>query len=81
MRTVRGGPVTNRTGKRKEIFRTVKFLLSITCLLAFAFTALAQSDKRVEFFVGYSNLQVEGVRNFNGSTNNANTGGNFFKRR
>lgn len=55
-----------------------KFLLSILCLLVLAATAMAQSDKRVEFFAGYSNLQAEGINDPNDPTDPS---GNFFERR
>jgi opacity protein-like surface antigen len=47
-----------------------KFLWAGVCLLLLAPVALAQgSDRRVEFFVGYSNLQAEGVPDPNDPNN------------
>ena len=49
------------------------------CLLALAPAALAQSDRRADFFVGYSNLQAEGVPNPNNP--NQTFADDFFERR
>ncbi len=38
-----------------------KLLLIAVCLLVTAPSVLAQSDRRVDFFAGYSNLQAEGI--------------------
>ncbi len=38
-----------------------KLLLVAACLTVMAPAVFAQSDKRVEFFVGYSHLQAEGI--------------------
>ncbi|HWQ32096.1 MAG TPA: outer membrane beta-barrel protein [Blastocatellia bacterium] len=57
-----------------------RFYLIALCLLVMAPAALAQSsDRRVEFFIGYSNLQAEGVPDRN-DPNNVFTG-DFFDRR
>lgn len=57
-----------------------RFYLIALCLLVMAPAALAQSsDRRVEFFIGYSNLQAEGVPDRNDPNNVFN--GDFFDRR
>jgi opacity protein-like surface antigen len=38
-----------------------KLLFMAACLMFIAPAVFAQADKRVEFFVGYSNLQAEGI--------------------
>src|SRR5215210_3228686 len=56
-----------------------KILLATAFLLAAAPIAWAQSDRRGEFFAGYSNLQAEGVPDRTGSTNPFSS--DFFDRR
>ncbi|MFN7945336.1 MAG: outer membrane beta-barrel protein [Blastocatellia bacterium] len=60
-----------------------KLLLMTVCLMLMTTAALAQSssgsDKRAEVFIGYSNLQAEGVPDRNDPSNVFNS--NFFDRR
>lgn len=55
-----------------------KIFLVMVCLLAAAMPAAAQSDRR-EFFVGYSNLQAEGLPDRNDPSNGFSN--DFFDRR
>lgn len=41
-----------------------KLIFSTLCLLLLSVASLAQ-DKKADFFIGYSNLQAEGITNFN----------------
>jgi opacity protein-like surface antigen len=42
-----------------------KVFFSTFCLLLLSAASFAQSDKKADFFIGYSNLQAEGITNFN----------------
>ena len=42
-----------------------RVVFSIVCLLLMSAASHAQSDKKADFFIGYSNLQAEGITNFN----------------
>lgn len=42
-----------------------RVIFSLFILLTLAVASFAQSDKRFDFFVGYSNLQAEGITDFN----------------
>jgi opacity protein-like surface antigen len=55
-----------------------KLFLLLTCMFVIAPLSFAQSDKRAEVFIGYSNLQAEGLPNPNGPSAFLT---NFFERR
>lgn len=57
-----------------------RMLFTITLLLATAPLVLAQDDQRAEFFIGYSNLQGEGIPDRN-SDPNFPFNNDFFRRR
>lgn len=61
----------------------MKFVIGAIFSVLLITSALAQSDKRAEFFVGYSNLQAEGFtdRNNSGSSVGNVLDSNFFRRR
>ena len=42
-----------------------KVFFSTFCVLLLSAASFAQSDKKADFFIGYSNLQAEGITNFN----------------
>jgi opacity protein-like surface antigen len=47
--------------KTKRNYTMRKLLLVVLCLIVTASAAYAQSGKRAEFYIGYSNIQAEGV--------------------
>lgn len=56
-----------------------KMLLAFGCLILLSPFALAQSERRAEFFIGYSNLQAEGIPDRDDP--NDVLAGDFFERR
>lgn len=56
-----------------------KLIFLVGCWLTLVPAAFSQSDRRVDLFVGYSNLQAEGVRNPNNLTQAFDN--DFFDRR
>lgn len=56
-----------------------KFFFAVCCLFALSLPSFAQSDKRADFFIGYSNLQAEGIPDPNDPGNIFDD--NFFGRR
>lgn len=56
-----------------------KLFFATFCLILLSSATFAQNNKRTDFFIGYSNLQAEGVPNNNDPTNVFSD--NFFERR